>query len=263
MRRTLLSICLLFALSAPIATGAQTTAPSASPDPPEWADPFCSVSDQLIYWDTAKGHGTSDATKHLLGKLFAPGSSVAAHLILLTDTDAYEVQIGRQSLSGTEYFRSSARFLVEFPKDVQIKYSFVDSYKLDDGDEVFCPTEPRAFGKGKDSLAKFEVEYLPTYTATYKEALPVLPCGKPYVPATVTRTVATTGVVTDKPRRVQIAVYLDSKGTIVKTYVYRSSGVDYGDMRAMFAATHAQYAPATFLCTPIVGEYLYTIDYVP
>ena len=133
MRRTLLSICLLFALSAPIATGAQTTAPSASPDPPEWADPFCSVSDQLIYWDTAKGHGTSDATKHLLGKLFAPGSSVAAHLILLTDTDAYEVQIGRQSLSGTEYFRSSARFLVEFPKDVQIKYSFVDSYKLDDG----------------------------------------------------------------------------------------------------------------------------------
>ena len=40
-------------------------------------------------------------------------------------------------------------------------------------------------------------------------------------------------------------------------------GTKSSPKRAMFAATHAQYAPATFLCTPIVGEYFYTIDYVP
>jgi hypothetical protein len=263
MRRTLLSSCLLFALCAPIGVAAQTAAPSAAPDPPEWADPFCSVSYQLIYWDPSKGHGTSDATKYLLGKLIAPGSSVAERLILLTDTDAYDVTVDRQPLTGKEYLRSSGRFLIELPKEFKVKYAYVNSYKLDGAQEVNCPTEAHAFGKGTDNLPAPEVQNLTTYVATYKQPLPALPCGKTYVPATVKHVVSPPGLQTDKRRVAQIVVFVNSDGNIAKSYVYRSSGVDYGDMRAIFAATHSQYVPAMFLCTPIVGEYLFTVDYMP
>jgi hypothetical protein len=250
-------------MGAPIGAGAQTAGPSAQPDPPEWADPFCSASDQLIYWDKAKGHGTSDATKYLLGRLIAPGSSVSEHLILFTDTDAYDVTVDRQSLAGTDYLRSSGRFLIELPKELLVKYAYVDSYKLDGADEVYCPTEAHTFGKGTDNLPAPELQNLTTYVATYKQPLPALPCGKTYVPATVKHVVSPTGFQTNTRRVAQIAVFVNSDGDIAKSYVYRSSGVDYGDMRAVFAATHSQYVPATFLCTPIVGEYLFTVDYMP
>ncbi|HEY1429999.1 MAG TPA: energy transducer TonB [Candidatus Tumulicola sp.] len=143
-------------------------------------------------------------------------------------------------------------------------YAYVDSYKLDSGAEIYCPTEVHPFEKSRGGTAKpVPTGTLATFEATYKQALPSLTCDKTYVAATVTRAVRPRGIRTDTMRSARIAVFINSDGSVARSFVYTSSGVDYLDTLALDAANRAAYRPSEFLCTPVVGEFLCVVDFEP
>lgn len=184
-------------------------------------------------------------------------------MILFSDTDAYDVPISAQPLSGNEYMHVSTQFLVALPKAMRVRYVYVDSYQLDGGSVVNCPTEAHHFQKGIGQKGPSDIKSTPTFSASYKQALPAPACGNVYTPATVMRAVSPRGIQTSKMLRVKIAIYINSDGSLAKSYVYKSSGVNYADTLALDAANRSSYVPAKFLCTPIVGEYLFTADFEP
>jgi len=267
MRRLIASICFFFSLTSPVWAGAQmpTSSPSPSPDPPYWVDPFCSVAADYDYWDVPSNRGIDDGpTSYLLGRLYAHGAGVSAHVILLSDTDAYDASISTQPLSGDhDYLRHSTQFLIALPNAMQIRYAYVDSYQLDGGAVVNCPTEANHFEKGIGQNAPADIKTTPTFAASFRQKLPTLTCGKVYRAATVMRAVSPRGIQTGKMLQAKIAIYINSDGSLAKSYVYKKSGVDYADALALDAANRSSYIAAQFLCTPIVGEYLFTADFEP
>jgi hypothetical protein len=270
MRRLVASICFFFALSASLSANAQTPAPSASPGPPDWIDPFCSVSVGLDYWDVVANAGIDDAssthlasTTHLLGKLWAPGSSVAAHVMLFSDTDEYDVTIPSQPLSGDKYMRVSQQFIVALPKAMHVRYAYVDSYQLRGGSVVNCITEPHAFYKGIDSAAPLDIKALTTFVAGYKQALPAPICAKTYIHAIVVRWQQPRSFQTTKMLHAKIAVFLGPDGLPAKSYVYTTTGVRDADLLALEAANRSSYIAADFLCKPVASELLFPVDFRP
>jgi hypothetical protein len=270
MRRLIASICLFFALAGPPCASAQTPSPNPAPAPPDWADPFCAVSAGFDYWDVASNRGVDDVsnaqlplTTHLLGRLWAPGSSVAAHVILLSDTDEYDATIPSQPLSGDKYMRVSKQFLVALPKAMQIQYAYVESYQLDGAPVVNCATEVHAFQKGIDAAAPADIKALPTYAATYKQALPALTCGKKYIGVVVMRWEQQRSFQTSKMLRAKIALFLNSDGQPVKSFVYTTTGVHDADVLALQAANGSSFVAAEFLCKPVASELLFPVDFRP
>jgi hypothetical protein len=60
-----------------------------------------------------------------------------------------------------------------------------------------------------------------------------------------------------------VGVFIDSEGHPVDAWIHKSSGIDNADTLAVASALRSQYAPATFLCTPIVSEYIFRVDFAP
>ncbi len=58
-----------------------------------------------------------------------------------------------------------------------------------------------------------------------------------------------------------VKVEVDSTGKAVGSSVYVSSGSTLLDDVALSTASANAYAPATFTCVPIVGSYLFVIDF--
>ncbi|HEY1429998.1 MAG TPA: hypothetical protein VGF18_10520 [Candidatus Tumulicola sp.] len=89
--------------SPPMGALAQTAPGGTQPSPPDWADPFCSVSQVLTYWDSKTNKAVADAPDALVGRLWAPSASASAHITLITATDAYDANVTQQPLTGTTY----------------------------------------------------------------------------------------------------------------------------------------------------------------
>jgi hypothetical protein len=264
MQRLLAFICFFFALATPAWAGAQTPSPDPSPTAPPWADPFCSVYQGFDYWDVANNRGLdATSTSYLLGHLEAHGTNASAHVIFFSDADAYEATIRSQALSGDRYFRASTPFLISFPKALSIRYAYVDSYTLDGGPTVKCPREVHAFSKGGGRKSPPDLKTLATFAATYKQPLPALTCGKIYIAAVVMRAQHPRGIQVDRSRIAQIVVFVDTDGSVAKTYVYKSSGVDNADALAQDAAIRSSYVAPQFYCAPTIGEYLFTAEFRP
>ena len=64
-------------------------------------------------------------------------------------------------------------------------------------------------------------------------------------------------------RLAAFAFAIDSSGALVQTDVYRSSGVEGLDDAAVGAVQASTYAPAQFLCTPVVGVSVFNLQYSP
>ncbi|HEY3674892.1 MAG TPA: TonB C-terminal domain-containing protein [Candidatus Tumulicola sp.] len=162
--------------------------------------------------------------------------------------------------------RSTPEFLIALPSAVSIKYVYVTSYAVDGGPSIDCPTEMSGSSTAEAVRKEFPpppaIAAVPVVSAVFREALPPLQCGKTRIDATVKRAVRPgwpRGLT--KSARVQIAVYIDSKGTVVRADVYKSSGSEEADAQAQFAAYTSTYIPAQFLCQPVVSEYLFTSDF--
>ncbi|MDQ6932869.1 MAG: TonB family protein [Candidatus Eremiobacteraeota bacterium] len=58
-----------------------------------------------------------------------------------------------------------------------------------------------------------------------------------------------------------VKIDLDSTGKSVGSSVYVGSGSSILDAVALSAAAANTYAPATFMCAPIVGSYLFVVEF--
>ena len=66
-----------------------------------------------------------------------------------------------------------------------------------------------------------------------------------------------------KSRSAVVLIALDSRGNLAKVRLVRSSGVPQIDENLMATAESSVFRPATFLCTPIVSQYLMVGNYKP
>jgi hypothetical protein len=190
---------------------------------------------------------------------------VSAHLTLIGDSEAYDVPLESIPVEGKPFERASSTFLVTLPKTTAIRYAYVDSYSLDNGVSKSCATEPVKIETWSPSrwhpVAPQATS--PRFAAVAKGELPPIPCGKVFTEAYVTQAFRPPGLNSNARVTAQVEVIVDSEGHPIQMWVHKSSGIEYADELATGAAQRSTYAPATFLCSPIVGRYLFRVDFTP
>lgn len=244
---------------------ATSTQPTAAPAPsPAALDPFCPVEVKAAPIDAAVASQVAGAPSELLALRLVSqsGPSIDAHVTLLSDTDAYDVSLRNLIVSGGNYKYESPSLLIALPKTARIRFAYVDSYAVAGGTEQTCPSDPLDLSSAKPMQLSAQT---PRVVATFKQTLPPLPCGKLFTYATIAKPSQPIfpRVHLDHNLTSQIEVFLDSNGNPIKTYVYRSSGVQAFDASATLAALRTAYAPEMLLCAPVVGRYLFRADFEP
>jgi hypothetical protein len=244
-----------------VVADAQTTPPVEVAADPAARDPFC-----LVDVEAARTSPTS-----LVAHLRADGASAGAHLVVFSATDAYAVDVPVLALSGPRSIKNTASFEIAFPKPIESKFIYVDSYRLDGGAETACPTEPREF-ESKIPATPGAVAQPPQpagsalhLAAKFVQALPAVTCGSVSDAATIRMPVSP-----DFPRGpgvdvadgdVRIIVYVDASGRATKAYVLSSTASKAEENVTKDAALQSTYTPARFYCTPVPGTYVFRADF--
>jgi hypothetical protein len=272
MRSLLCIIAIAATLSvAPCGIASAETATSL-PSPPPWLNPFCAVRADVAPWNG--GYRVQLVSER-------PGAAVSAHVTLVGDTGIFDARIRDASLTGPPYEQRSVPVLVTLPQPAAIEYAYVASYYVDDAPQRVCQAEPdrvAVTAAGLEPPAAGKI-----VAAIFVKPLPALPCGAIYTPARVVKASKPDGfVVASVPvedyrfrnlptedltrdldvrteRSSEVQVYIDDRGVPLNTYLVAAS--DKTTVTAsLTAAQETTYAPATFLCTPTVGEYLFKLD---
>jgi hypothetical protein len=202
-------------------------------------------------------------------RLFAEsGAALDAHVTLISDSAAYDVYVRGAALAGEAYRHQSKQLMVLLPDRMAVRYAYIDSYALDGSALTPCATMVSWVQVWQPAFAGDRLESPDpkgAISATYRQPLPALSCGKVYTPARVLKVGRRVkpGAYGNARLLAQVRIYLDSDGKPIKEYVYKSSGVPGIDSYALYMAEASTYAPATFLCTPVVSDYLFKLDYGP
>lgn len=236
--------------------------------PPPWDDPFCAVRVVAVPWDGRTNSLASKLTTDSVVVVFRSesGSRINAHVRIIGDTGVYDAAVPGVALHGQPSQFNSGPVLVTLPHATAVRYAYVDSYAIDGAAEQTCPSDP--FNIEEAMRWAPAAPPLPSsgvirVAATLKQALPARACGKPFSDATIIRPYQPAGVPTTKRLSSEVETFIDSDGHVVKTALYKSSGSPSADAQAIDAAQRTTYAPATLLCTPIVGRYLFRADFEP
>jgi hypothetical protein len=257
---------IFIAVSAQAASADSMPSASPSPSPPPGLNPFCDVTLAAAPWDANANLPTSTGASDALRLyLYAQrGSSLEADVTFVSAESVYGVHIQKLNLSGEPYKRWAEPVLVTLPQSTAILYAYVSSYVIDGGQQMSCPIVVRAVGVWElTGPTHFE----PTdrvASATLLRALPSLPCGKLYENARYLGggKVSVASYIT-QPVDVPVDIYLDSKGNLVQATLSSPTGIEDIDNAAVGSAELARFAPAQFLCQPVVSHYLYTFRYAP
>jgi hypothetical protein len=262
------SIVLPATAAAPTALPFDVMARADLPRDSEWINPFCDASAVLIPWNkdrNASVEGPSD-TFALFVWAHAK-SNYAARVTLVADGDAYSVTLPRTAIgsapAGT--FAKTA-YLVSIDHYIDVGEYFVDGVGVDGAQVGDCPS----FVKGVAPLGQFGADLstpVPAFTrvnGVYAQALPKLTCASPYTQADTLKPYSPlVGYYGDHTRSAEVEVFVDSAGGVVKTTIWRSSGVDGLDAAALGAAQFSTYRAAQFLCTPVVSSEFVEVKYKP
>ena len=241
--------------SAPLA--AQTASPSPSPSAAT-ENPFCQVG---VWEEGPLVPGGSDYVVTLDSYFSAV---LSAHVTLIADSGAYDASIPDSKFTvDPGYFGPTVPAIVSLPPGTTVRYTFVDSYTVAGKEKVFCPTQPNKTGQRISATTLASVGAATHVAATFLQALPPMPCGKMYTDARVKGYSPRTGFYGNKDLTAEVHVYIDAGGNVVKSSIYKSSGVPGVDDEALSSAEQSTYAAATFLCTPVVSNYLFTFTYQP
>jgi hypothetical protein len=215
-------------------------------------NPFCNVIAEMAPLAQGTGYG--------LALYAAKGTSLEAHLTLISNTDAYDAHVGALRLSGPAQDRAGEPVLVKVPSGVKIEYYFVDSYAFDGGQAVTCPSYVSAIGEGSSDLP----QGAPKVNAQHLQSLGTIACGKAYQPPSLRGDVgAVIGHYGNKPLSVKLRAYVDSNGHAIGVKTIESSGVEGVDRFAVGSVRQQEFNPARFLCTPVVSEMLLRMEYQP
>jgi TonB family protein len=207
--------------------------------------------------------GKTPGSEYGLALFASHGTRVGAHVTLIGADGAYDASVSAMNLQGAAGDRRSDAVVVKFEKPVRIHYFFVDSFTIDGGASVTCPSYVRVTGEGPSQDATTGLG-LNTVVPTFLQNLPDLPCGKAYTEPSIKRGYeAIVGLYGDLKRTTTLHVYVDSNGHEIRATVEKSSGVEGLDDAAMASVQQTTYHPAQFLCTPVVGEVEEEIEYTP
>ncbi len=221
---------------------------------PDWkyATPFCGVI-------AAVGPVGSEGRYGLA--LFAEkGTTLAAHVTLVSNTDAYDVSVPDANLSGPIADREFDPVVVALPSSDSIKYYFVDSFALDGGASVTCPSYVFPIGDGFSGSPGDAA----VITAKHLQPLGKLASGQMYRPVDSGRYAgALIGHYGNQRLSARYRVFVDSDGHAASAKLLDSSGVTGVDTTGLGSVEGQQYVPAQFLCTPVVGEIVIQLDYIP
>lgn len=240
---------LLLALACPcIPARAADTPPAAW----KYDNPFCGVVASVARLGNSGRYGLA---------LFAQqGTTLAAHVTLISNTDAYDVAVPDTDLTGAPADRQMNPVVVTLPATDAVKYYFVDSYALDRGTSVSCPSYVFPLG-APIAVAPSDVASI---QAKHLQSLGKLACGAMYrPPGAGANDMGVMGHFGNRPLSTAYRVFIDSNGREVGQKLLASSGVDALDAAALGNLQDHQYAPAQFLCTPVVGEIDLRLDYDP
>ncbi|HEY5425509.1 MAG TPA: energy transducer TonB [Candidatus Tumulicola sp.] len=189
------------------------------------------------------------------------GGTLSVHVTMIGDSGAYDAYVADTTLvPGSSGFNLPKRTVVKLPAGAVVKYAYVDSYIVAGAPKIDCPSQPSKIAASTPGVNLDATTYV---SATFLQTLPPLPCGVMYAPPHVRGYSPRTGYWGNKPLTTKVHGFINSDGRVVQMSVYKSSGVDGIDDEAMASAQHSTYAPATFLCTPVVGDYLFSFTYRP
>jgi hypothetical protein len=235
--------------------------------PPPGVDPFCDVQVEMAGWDVQKNAENATSDRYVAA-LYTLGKKLAARLVLVTANEAFSVRVPSLVTFKLPNENVTSLFMIAFPKAVEVKDAYVESYSADGAPEVHCLPEPFRLGQydyAKLGLKKPDPALTKRYflfPAIFKEKLAVTNCGAPDRDAIVTHAVQPDGIENlDKTRTAIVAVYVDATGHIAKTYLTQSSGIDITDEQAQAAAIDSTYMPALMHCIPVNEPYLFTAEF--
>jgi hypothetical protein len=238
-------------------------------DPSAWHNPFCSADVQVFPWDRQRDEaapvGRND--RYVLDLAADGKTSVAATVTLISTQGAYSVTMDRTVLKqGDDKKYYAPLMMVGFGAPRDVEFAYIDTVGVDGAVPSPCPTVVQEvhsmqgkLASGKDAPSFANVAVTP---AAFKQDLPPLDCGSTYIaPQLLDREGPDIGHFGDRPLKVVIHVYLDSAGHPSNATLETSSGVEGVDDVAVAGAERSHYKPAKFLCTPVVSELTYEMDY--
>jgi hypothetical protein len=190
----------------------------------------------------------------------ANGRELDVHVSLVSDSDAYDAHLSDVKISGAPNDLESDAKIVTLPNGQTVNYFFVDSYAIDGGASVVCPSY--VFPMGNDPTP-FRIDSGAT-VATHIQSLGKLACGQIYRSPDLHGDLQfPIGGYGGRPVSTTFQVYIDSNGHAISEKMMQSSGVAGVDSYALGAIQLHQFLPARFLCTPVVGEMLVQLRYIP
>ncbi|MBV9719842.1 MAG: hypothetical protein JOZ77_11015 [Candidatus Eremiobacteraeota bacterium] len=215
-------------------------------------NPFCGV--------LAAVAPLRDGLRYGLRLFSQQGVTLAAHVTLVSDTDAYDALVSESNLFGPRNDRELNPIVVTLPSKDLLKFFFVDSYSVDGGTKVTCPSYVFAIGSqvvGLDDDAE-------VISAQHVQSLGRLPCGQMYFPPQIGHQFeGIIGSYGDKRLTTSYRIFIDSAGQPIREELIASSGVVGVDTGALGTIQGHQFVPAKFLCTPVVGVIDIEMEYDP
>lgn len=248
--------------------GALLVGPGA-PAPAVASNIFCAASVAAFPLDPATDRIAPEvATTRYAIDLGVHGTKgVTASVTFIGEKSAYMVNVPSTPLAAVpkKGDRYTGAILVRFAHPTHIRYAYVDTAAVDGAVAITCPTVPAAPTVPKKWAGKklFGTRS-PRLDATLQQALPPLPCGAVYRPAAVVRAGRFySGAFGVQSRSAVVMVALDSRGNLASVKLVKSSGITQIDENLIATAQSTVFRPASFLCTPIVSQYVMVGKYKP
>jgi TonB family protein len=252
------------------------------PLPAAASNVFCGADATYVPWDVSRGAPTAEnsATENAIRVVLYTGAATRANALVtfITTDTAYQATIAGVAMhaqtGGGDY--ESDPVLVSFPKTVDVQFAYVDSYSLVDAPLAQCPSfvnQIDAYGstpRGGTALPSLhKITTMPTMprsfasvSATKFMGLPALSCSSAYTPSKMSLLPHSDWSVQDEfasyytgrsGMTAIVAIALDSNGKPIDIQLVQSSGNHVTDSEALDQARTETYAPAQFLCTPVVS----------
>jgi|GEM_PF-2739762 len=228
----------------------------------KYDNPFCQVIAFVAPLPAVVASLASIAStsRYALQLYTATGTTLAAHVTLVSDTDAYDASFPEGPLSGPAGDRRSEGIVVTLPAADRIGYFFVDAYVLDHGAGATCPSYVFPVGEPITDRAAG----VRSIEAQHLQKIGPLTCGQAYIEPGMSGDLSSPiGRYGGKPLAVTARAYVDSNGYSIKEEIVQSSGVDGVDKYMLGAVGAHQFAPAKFLCVPVVGVIEVEMKYFP
>jgi hypothetical protein len=252
------------------ATVALSTANIARPLVARSADVLCDAPVTVLPWADERDSPIAGQSSDRYGVyVFARAKeNITATIALASDTDLYVVAIrdGKIFPEKDDPDGAGTALLVRFKSPVAIRYAYVAELGSDDAPAQRCLA--KATSTDNRTAAQMSARLGSLVPTRWADAVShrAPSCASAYTEAAVLGIPdedTETADYGNTPRSALVDVVVAADGSVLKTNINQTSGVDAIDAQAIKTANDARYKPASLLCAPVVSEYLFKYEYAP